>query len=500
MVIDRNIISWDLVFKSKSYVEILNMLITNYRAMYGADIDLYVNTADGEFLRMLASYLHQFSSMANEVYNSLDVNTAKGTLLDYLMLLSGNLIRKKETSTLVNGKLTWRVDDGFTSDLDFDDNDIFIIQDRLNKMWLVNPKGPIVKDESNPDYIEIIVEAELECLTKGDFILEEPILQMSKNGNFLTNDNIVLSPKTYIRMGSMNETDAQLRARKNESLSYNSKSLTDSIRDDVLNNIHSIQDIKIYNANIDTNYLITRDSTGNIISKISCDKNREPIFEQDGTPILGDDGFPKIHAEGMIIPLGDLELLIPMHDVFVIIKPQYGISNEDIISGSMEDVNGKIEITKGGIVSTTLADIIKRKITLGISTYQGDINDNYRQESIRVNPQFPGYIETIKYYISQRYNPSIEIKVTALDGFELDSTLSRVRSAMFDLARDYTINKTINIAELMNVVNRYGNLDLNNPTFTIDQILIPEGFKTHNNTWYVDGPNDPKITITISED
>ena len=445
MAINRDIINWDLVFESKRYDQILNMLITNYTAIYGSDINLNVNTADGEYIRMLAGMLFKFSELANDVYNSFDINSAKGALLDNLVLLSGNLVRKSAAKTKLQCTLSW-----VGSDIIYDAaNDVIVVQDNLNKLWRVTPI---------PNISGIIAFAGttvyLEAVQKGDFIPEDPILEIRKNGSFENDDTISLTNIIIEQRGSVNESDALLRARKKETLSYNSTSLIDSIREQVLNNVYSVQDIKIYNSNMDM-------SEGAGVAGID-------ITIYNGTDAI-------VHR-------------IPLHDVLVIVKPQESVT-----------------IVQDGIISQALVDVLRKKITLGISTFQTNIllidditNDiNYHEVDLLVNEQFPGYSEKYRYYIAQQYKPAIEVQIASTSAaYNAATTLERIRKALYSLALGYPINKNLNKTEIMNAAYNAGNIDPNNPTFTIDDIVITGGTAVNNGYWYVDGIADVKITVT----
>src|SRR5690606_4797016 len=151
------IIEWtDMIFKSKSYIEILNMLIDNYKAIYGADLDLSSNTAQGEELRMLASILYDFSELGLDIYNSFDINNAKGQLLDNLVLLSGNLIRKKNVKTIVECNITFENGPITGSN----GNNVFL-QDSLNIVWRVTDIGDFISGD----------RIRLECTVDGEYIL-----------------------------------------------------------------------------------------------------------------------------------------------------------------------------------------------------------------------------------------------------------------------------------------------------------------------------------------
>jgi len=390
--------------------------------------------------------LYKFSQLANDVYNSFDINNAQGSLLDNLVLLSGNLTRKSAMKTKLQCTLSWAdTDIAYVAA-----TDIVIIQDNLNKMWRVTP---IPNVDGTIGFAGTTVY--LEAIQQGDFLPEEPVIEIRKNGNFVSDDTITLTNIIIERRGSVDESDAMLRARKKESLSYNSSSLVDSIREQVLNNIYSIQDIKIYNANSDT-------SGGAGVAGID-------VTIYNGTSAI-------VHR-------------IPLHDVLVLIKPQEGVI-----------------IVEDGIVSQALVDVLKRKITLGISTYQTDMllidgvtnDDNYHSVDITLNAQFPGYTETYRYYVAQPYMPGIVVHITTTgSGYNGTTTLARIREALYNLALDYPINKNLNKTEIMNTAYAAGNIDSNNPTFTINDIVIASGTTVNNGYWYVDGIADTNITIVI---
>jgi len=445
MAINRSIITWEVVFEAKRYDEILNMLITNYKAIYGADIDLSVNVADGEYIRLIADMLYDFSLLAGDVYNSFDINNAKGALLDNLVLLSGNLIRKVPLKTKLNCTIAWT-----GSDITYIPvTDQLRIQDNLNRIWKMTP---------NPDLTGTILaagdEIYLECIQNGDFILEEPILEITKNGSFVTSTGITITNKIIELKGSVAETDAALRARKKESLSYNSSSLVDSIREEVLNNVYSLQDIKIYDSNFDMNAGV------NPGINVTVWNGTDAIIQT-----------------------------IPLHDVFILVKPQEGVT-----------------VVQTGPISLALVDVLKRKITLGISTYQADItvsgggnDDNYHSVVAGINPDFPGYTEIYRYYVAQPYNPAIQVHIETLGtAYNAVTTLARIQEALYNLSVDYPINKNLSIAEITKSAFENGNIDPTQPTFEINSIVITGGNTVNNGYWFVDGIDD--VLITIVED
>lgn len=440
MAISRSIITWDTVFQSKDYTEIYKMLVTNFKAIYGSDINLAVNTADGEFLRALATTLYDFSKLAADTYNSLDINNAKGALLDNLVLLSGNLVRKTNKYTRVKTTISWT-----GSDIAYQAGDIILAEDINGSYWQVTPVS-----SSATSLLAAGTSVFLESRNYGETIIPNdpnPISEIRKNAQFTDATSIVLNNIIVLEVGAIEESDSHLRARKKESLSYNSTSLIDSIREEVLSHIFSVDDIKIYNSVVSGGLALT-------------------VFNGTSTT----------------------NVTIPQHDIFVLVKPQESVS-----------------IPAGGETSEAIVDVLRRKITLGISTYQTNIDSNYITETIQLDSQFPGYTETYRYYISQPYNPHIRINYTALSaGFDAAATLARVQKALYDLAKDSTINKDINITQLANVAFNAGNIDPLNPTFRIDSVWIKlasaptsstSEITVNNGYWYVNGETDVKITM-----
>lgn len=448
MAISRSIITWDSVFQSKDYTEIYKMLVTNYKAIYGSDINLAVNTADGEFLRALATMLYDFSKLAADTYNSLDINNAKGALLDNLVLLSGNLVRKTNRYTRLRTTLSWTGDN-----IQWQTGNIILAEDINGSYWQITPVDLNDLVQSNGlDYLPATgISVLLENRNYGESIIPNtsfPISEIRRNGQFTNADAITLNNIVVLELGSIEETDAHLRARKKESLSYNSTSLIDSIREEVLNNIFSVDDIKIYNSTTVGGLALT-------------------IFNGSTTT----------------------NVTIPQHDVFVLVKPQESVT-----------------IQQDGETSEAIVDVLRRKITLGISTYQTNIDANYITETVQLDDLYTGYTETYRYYISQAYNPYIRINYTPVpnSGFNPAATLARVQKALYDLAKDYPINKNINVTELANVAFNAGNIDPLNPTFTIDSVWIKlasaptaatSEITVNNGYWYVNGETDAKITM-----
>lgn len=492
MAIDRNIIQWsqdDKAFKAKSYVEIFNMLLENYRAIYGQDIDLTVETAFGEELRMEAEQLYDFAKLAEDVYYTLDVNNAKGAILDNLVAFTSNLIRKTNVQTILTGSLKIQDING-DGPISLSAGNTVYLQDEFNILWRV---------ESTNGATELVVGAtlgtavansvRLTCASFGENLIPGSITQIQVNGSYYSN-SLLLDTIIYEQIGSIEETDEMLRQRKNNTLSYNSIALLDSIRDYILKNIFSIKDVVIYNANgrktTDTN----TDSNGNTIL---------PLSLNDGS-------------------VENVTLL--KHDLLVIVQPQTSIAEQS--GGPLLSFRNNSDDTDPTKLSIAVAEVLKNKITPGIATAAellsitpdgqngfDPVTDDtgYIEVTLTETIGSQDYNERYNFYVANKYSPLITIDLLTKNNYDSVSSQLRIRNALYELSTEYVINEDINLDELFAAV-RSANLDLNNPTFTITGITIgggtPTELKARNGYWLVDktlesAPNLGDWNIVISE-
>lgn len=489
MAINRNIIEWsntEKAFKAKSYIEIFNMLLENYRAIYGADIDLTVETAFGEELRMEAEQLYDFAKLAEDMYYTLDVNNASGAVLDNLVAFTSNLIRKTNIQTILIGSLKI-ADLGGAGNISLAPGNVIYVQDEYNILW----RAELVNAETVPQ--ELVVgatlltapsnEVRLTAASYGENLITANLTQLLVNGSYYSND-IQLDNIIYESIGSIEETDAMLRQRKNNTLSYNSKTLLDSIRDYILKNIYSVKDVLIYNANgrrtSDTNV----DTAGNTL-------------------------LPLLMNNGVV----EEEVTLLKHDLLVLIQPQTGIAEQTDPLSSFRTI-GTPDVPTS--LSTAIAKVLQDKITPGIATAAELITWNTGTEAYDPIADATGYIEVIlpvnlgsaeynerySFYVVNKYNPTITISLLTKNNYDPVTTQARIRQAIYDLSTSYTINQDIRLDEILTVVKN-ANIDVLNPTFTITGIAVGSGaaaeLKVNNGYWLVDPVGLADWNIVIND-
>lgn len=469
-MLDRHIIEWSLTekaFKAKSYVEIFNMLLENYRAIYGQDIDLTVETPFGEELRMKAQMLYDMAKLAEDIYYTIDANNAKGAILDNVVAFTSNLVRKTNVQTILTSELKF-VGDDITglSIVNF-----AYVQDNYGILWRVDPfTAGVTILEGGTDLSTAPANlVKLTAANYGENLLDGVVTQLLVNGSFRTN-SVSVSNIIYVQIGSIAESDEMLRLRKNNTLNYNSVYLLDSIRDHVLKNIYSVKDIMIYNAN------------GRATSNTVVDAQQNSLL-----PLILNDGTVE-------------EITVMRHDLLVLIQPQIGLTLTSFINA-----------TTPTALSEAIAQILKLKITPGIATAYELRMRNELDEIVAVTDQ-TGYIsvdliqtygsstytERYSFYIVNQYSPALYISLVKKSNYDPVNTPIRIREAIYKLSEKYTINKDIDISEIM-IAIMSANLDLMNPTFVPSLVSIGNGtandLKVNNGYWLVDKASESAVGL-----
>ena len=217
-----------------SFVEIREALIKRYKEVYGTDIDLSTGTADGVFVNDLALIINNILLTMETLYSNLDVRTATGTYLDTLCALA-NVTRKPATysSTYLKVTNTAQAPTGLLNDLTF--------VDKSGVEWVAAEPVEIGAGETK-SILAVCTEA-------GSVSAPAGWITKTLELTYLT----VVQEKDA-DIGSPEESDTELRARRNQSGGAAGVTVLESLLGALLN-VVGIEDVKIYNNN--TNAAIT---------------------------------------------------------------------------------------------------------------------------------------------------------------------------------------------------------------------------------------------------
>lgn len=181
----------------ETFDEIFDRLVSEYKLLYGEDIDLSQNTPDGQRIGIAAKALHDLQTSALELYNSLDVDKSQGVQLDRMIAFCG-IDRRPPT------KSSWDVSVTATSPVLLYSG--YTMRDDAGQEWIKQTPvdltaGVTVVTFESKDFGAVLglADAELEQITV--------IPQVA-----------TLTPAGSANVGVDEETDFELRQRRNRSL------------------------------------------------------------------------------------------------------------------------------------------------------------------------------------------------------------------------------------------------------------------------------------------
>lgn len=235
----------------KTSNEIQEELETNYKSIYGQDINLASNTADGQMIGILTQANADIRELITDVYNSFNPDMVRGSVQDVRYEIN-NLTRKGGTFTIV--PLTLEIKSTVTlNGLDSDYND-------------VTATAYGASDNNGNQYF-LIDTATLEAGThtlpfrSQNVGLVQPVIGTITNQIYQKTEVIsIINDTAPTSLGVDEETDEEFALRRERSLENRSQNSIDSMRGQILE-LDGVTDAYVYNHDYD-NYPTTVDSNG----------------------------------------------------------------------------------------------------------------------------------------------------------------------------------------------------------------------------------------------
>lgn len=446
MAIDRNIISFENgQLSKKSYLTILNMLINNISAISGERADVSIESTLGQEIRFNAQLFDNFANVIQDIYNTFDLTSAQGRLLDILMLLSSGLTRNKNTYSRV--KITVEIPSNIT-----------ITSGMLTQQWAVRtedgvrwftPQNVTVVDKTNSQY-----ELELTCDLLGEYeiISNTSFIELRISGQFITDDVVLVGLPTMISYGSTQESDDQFKARAKNMFAFGSKTLGESIQSILLNNYPNVvKDTLVLNSNGETDLTID---------------------------MLTEDGLK--------------EVIIPIHDILVVVQPLANVNIDNIVNGR------KIALS------------LQETIPAGIRTHIKNGNlatvDSYLSFNDLPAGNYISILETLRFKVATRYNPDITIRLKSISVGDTAKPIieQEIKNKIVNLSTEYLINQTIDVTKVRamatdnSIPNRY-TLDDSGGDPAVEITSLLGGTETNYGYWSASLGSDPTDTNFIFE-
>lgn len=224
--------------------ELVDNLTQSFQTIYGEDINVDSNSPDGQIINIFAQSLEDFYELLEQVYTSFDPDQAIGVVLDQRCAING-IQRKGGTYTYMNIDVTTDRSVTLPGLDDYDIEDAYTISDSEGNQFILSATSSIGTGTS------------------------QLVFRAKNVGNVEVLPNTITTPVTIIlgvtsvnnasgaaQQGVNEETDAELRERRKQSVSISNQGYTDGLLAALLN----IEDVS--SANVYQNRGDTTDSDG----------------------------------------------------------------------------------------------------------------------------------------------------------------------------------------------------------------------------------------------
>jgi len=212
-----------------SFEDIFNNLAEGMKKIYGEDINLDPNSPDGQMLGIFSKVVYDLESFLGRVYNSLDPDLAEGHELDKILKLLATS-RLPATKSIVDVEIEVSKNTILPAD--------YTLKDINNQEWVIEKEQEVLEGVNIVTFVAKDwgrIEALPNTITKQVTIIPEVIS--------VTNPNAALP-------GRDEESDVELRKRRNKIIGYNAVSLISGMLGKILM-LEEVKDAVIYENDTD---------------------------------------------------------------------------------------------------------------------------------------------------------------------------------------------------------------------------------------------------------
>lgn len=435
-MLQNRLINWTDIIQFTSagivvadYSQVREAISSRFKQIYGSDIDLSTASADGIYVETLSLLVNNICQSFKSFYSSLDVRTATGKSLEMLCALS-NVSRKAATYSTASIECTLSSEE--TTDLTT--RSISFLDKNGNEWKCETPNSDMVFEPDVPQSIIVT------CTQAGPVRADVGWIDRTLDTQVVM--TVVQSQPA--QLGSYAETDAQLRARRNQSLGATGNSVLESLAGALLS-VTGIDDVKIYNN--DTS---------------------QPVVTKDTTSI-------------------------DAHNVYVIVRRRENVAIANSLLGSL--IYQKMT---PGIMTTSFSGSSSNGIN---QTYR------YRQYVLGEEVD-PDLIQNVSWKEAVAIHPQIAIKVKAKENFASsnDSTLSKIANTLFEYLNNLPISTDITLENVKDESEYADPMFRGRTTYDVQSVTIDgnaadftnqDTYFSYTNATYTNN-NDGTYTVTLS--
>jgi len=229
---------------TKPLSEIISDLETAFKTIYGADINLDQNSPDGQMVGIFAQEIRDLLDLITQAYNSFDPDVAEGAALDARVALNG-IERNGGTYTIAPVEVT--VDRALTLyGLDSFPSTPFTVADAAGNQFYLELEQVIGAPGTN--------EYDFRAKDVGAVQVQQNTI--TSQITVIVGVTALNNPNPAGSIGEDEESDADLKLRRNVSLAVGAKNTLDTMSANLLN-IETVTD-----AYVHENYLSVPDGYG----------------------------------------------------------------------------------------------------------------------------------------------------------------------------------------------------------------------------------------------
>lgn len=345
--------------------EILTSLITQFRSIYGQDINLEQNSPDGQWLNILAQEKKDILDLFTSYYNNLDPDRVVGIPQQILYKLNGLTINAYTYSYVY---VTVNVSEdvtlsGLDDNIESADGTGYTVRDTNGNRWILTE----TQELSAGSYTLNFRSAELGAITT----LANTVNIMETVLKGVTSVN---NPAANYITGNQGETSAQFRQRRNRAMAVPSQGFEESLQSQMLN-LPNVTQCKVYNNREDTTEDdIPPHTTWVIVEGGSSDDIGRVIYNNlpPGIPMKGTQSVEITKQNGDIETVYyDLPLAVPLY-IRATIQSFDVAPDEDYIKSQLA---GALNYEIGQMAETAnITTQLKEILSTGATAYNVEVS------------------------------------------------------------------------------------------------------------------------------
>jgi len=349
--------------------EIISELNAAFQSIYGADINLEQNSPDGQLIGILAQLKRDLLELITQVYNSFDPDTAEGSALDARVALNG-ISRNGGTYTITPVSIT--VDRAMTLyGLDQNIETIFTVEDSAGNQFYIEETQAIGGAGT----------ASYNFRAKDLGAIQVALNDITSQVTVVVGVTAVNNPDPAGEIGVAEESDAELRIRRQVSTAIASTGAVPSILSNILN-IEAVSDAYVwenYTGSPDI-YSVPGHSIWAVVEGGADQSIGEVIYAKRsaGCGMVGSETVNVLQPNGeYFVAQFDRPIYVPLSIHFSLTEKVPGVSYDEatVKAALAAGLDFKIfEEADAASVTNLLATIVPQFIPTGVEVSINDIN------------------------------------------------------------------------------------------------------------------------------